>query len=172
MTALPFARVWQAAVRPETLLDLLQRTSPAFLAHIATDIRGFACWCARDAGAASAGGVPHRVLHAAERFAAGTLPPGILAAERRAAAGVAADARDVGLSRRQPSAALQLAAITTAEENPLEAARAASHYAALAAVLREGEPAGLVVRIRQASALRFFIPNPFKPEARRVYTEA
>lgn len=167
MTAVPRARVWEAAIRPETLLDILRLGSTEYLAFIAPDLRSFACWCARDAGAASAGAVPHRVLHAAERFAAGMLPAAALAAEKRSAAGLASSAAGIGLRRRNPVAALQLAAVNTATEDPFEAARLAAHFAALAAVLRDGEPAGLVARMRQASALRFFIPNPFTKEASR-----
>ena len=148
-------------MRPETLLDILGHGSPEYLAFIAPQVRRFACWCARDAGAASTGALPHRVLHAAEKSAAGELSAALLAAERRSASGLAAGAGSVGLPRRAPAAALQLAAIRAADENPFEAARAAAHYAALAVELREGEAAAIVMRLRQASALRFFIPNPF-----------
>jgi hypothetical protein len=159
-------------MRPETLLQMLRHTSPEFVDYIGPDVRRFACWCARDAGAASAGALPHRVLHAAEKYAAGELPPALLAAERRSAAGLASAAGTIGLSRCQPSAALQLAAIRTADEDPFEAARAAAHLSALAAIWRDGEPAGVVVRIRQASGLRFFIPNPFIPEGSLAYAVA
>jgi hypothetical protein len=148
-------------MRPETLIDILKRGSPEYLTSIAPDLRQFACWCARDAGAATSGDLPHRVLHAAEKHAQGKLPHGILAAERRAAIGLAAGAGTVGLPRRQPAAALQLAAIRTADEDPFEAARGAAYYSALAEVFREGEAAAVVTRLRQASAFRFFIPNPF-----------
>jgi hypothetical protein len=157
----PRARVWEAAMRPETLLDILGQGSPEYLAFIAPQARRFACWCARDAGAASTGALPHRVLHAAEKNAAGELSPALLAAERRSAAGLATGAGTIGLPRRAPSAALHLAAIRTADDNPFEAARAAAHYAALAVELRDGEAAGILMRLRQASALRFFILNPF-----------
>jgi hypothetical protein len=159
-------------MRPETLLQMLRHTSPAFLDYIGPDVRRFACWCARDAGAASTGPLPHRVLHAAEKYAAGELPPALLAAERRSAAGLASAAVTFGLGRCQPSAALQLAAIRTADEDPFEAARAVAHYSALAAIWRDGEQAGVIVRMRQASALRFFIPNPFIPAGSRLHAVA
>ena len=160
------ARLWQGATRPETLLKMLWATSPQFVHSIAPDIRRFACWCARDAGAASTGAVPHRVLHAAEKFAAGNLPAAALAAEKRSAAGLE-EVADADAARHQPVAALQLAAIWTAHERAFEAAGAAVHYTVLAALWRDGESAAAALRIRQAAALRFFVPHPLVPEAHR-----
>jgi hypothetical protein len=48
------ARLWETATRAETLQDVLQGGSQEYLALIAADLRRFACWCARDARAASA----------------------------------------------------------------------------------------------------------------------
>jgi hypothetical protein len=148
-------------MRPETLLELLQPAPADYRAFIAADLRRFACWCARDAGAAEAGAIPYRVVHAAEKAAAGQLPLRLLAAERHSASDLAAAADTIGVRHRCWTAAVQLAAIRTADADPLDAAHGAAHYAALAAVLRDGEPAGIVMRVRLAAALRFFIPNPF-----------
>lgn len=160
------ARLWETATRAETLLDVLQDGSPEYLAFIAADLRRFACWCARDAGAASAGVVAHRVLHAAEKYADGMLSASALSAEHASAAGIASSAGTIGLRLRKPLAALILAAVRTADADAIQAARGATYFAALAAVLREGEGAGVVVRLRQVSALRFFIPNPFVDDRR------
>jgi len=159
------AREWETATQPETLLDIVQRGSPAYLAFIAPNLRRFACWCARDAGAAEAGAIPYRVLHAAEKAADGQLPMRLLAAERHSASDIARAAGTIGLRHRHWTAAVQLAAIQTADPDALDAARGAVHYAALAAVLRNGEPAGIVRRIRLAAALRFFVANPFTRDA-------
>jgi hypothetical protein len=167
VNALPRARQWEAALRPETLLEMLQPAPADYRAFIASDLRRFACWCARDAGAAEAGAIPYRVLHAAEKAAAGQLPLRLLAAERHSASDLAAAAGTIGVRQRSWPAAVQLAAIVTADHDPLDAARGAAYYAALAAVLRDGEPAGIVVRMRLSSALRFFISNPFTRESSR-----
>jgi hypothetical protein len=161
VTSGPPARVWEAATRPETLLDILQCGTPEYLERISPDIRRFACWCARDAGATSACVIAHRVLHAAERHASGNLSARLLAAERRSVDKLVAGAHGIGLRLRHPLAAHRLAAIRTADEDPFVAARAAAHYAALAVGLREGDASAIVMCMRQASALRFFIPNPF-----------
>jgi hypothetical protein len=97
-------------------------------------------WCARNAGAAEAGAIPYRILHAAEKAAAGQLPLRLLAAERHSAFDVATAAGTLGVRQRNWTSAVELAAILTADEDPLDAARGAVHYAALAAVLRDGEP--------------------------------
>ena len=165
-------RVWQGATRPETLLRMLSRTPPAFMVFIGPDVRRFACWCARDAGAAETGEVSHRVLHTAEKYADGKLPASVLAAEKRAAAELEKAAESVGLSRRQPSAALQLAAIWTGHEHPFTAAEAAAHYTALAALWQDGEHAEAALRMRQASALRYFVTDPSIPEVHRGYAVA
>lgn len=165
--ALPPARQWEAAIRPETLLELLQPAPADYRAFIASDLRRFACWCARDAGAAEAGPIPYRVLHAAEKAAAGQLPLRLLAAERQSASDIATAAFTLGVRQRCWTAAVQLAAIVTADPDALDAASGAVHYAALAAVLRHGEPAGIVRRVRLAAALRFFIANPFTRDASR-----
>lgn len=161
-------RIWQAAMRPNTLLELLRTTSPEYFGTLGPELRQFACWCARDAGAASRSVPVHRVLHTAERYAAGEATAALLAAERRAVSGIASMTMKHGLPRRLPGAAAELAAIRAADEDPFEAALWASHYAALAAVLKDGEHAGVTARLRQASALRFFVPNPFVPEDRRA----
>jgi DNA-binding NarL/FixJ family response regulator len=152
-------------MRPETLLELLQPAPADYRAFIASDLRRFACWCARDAGAAEAGAIPYRVVHAAEKAAAGQLPLRLLAAERRSAVDLATAAGTLGVRQRNWTSAVALAAIVTADDDQREAARGAAHYAALAAVLRDGAPAGIVMRIRLAAALRFFIPNPFTRDA-------
>lgn len=157
----PQARQWETATRAETLLDLLQGGSPDYLLFIAEDLRRFACWCARDAGAAAAGAVPHRVLHAAEKYANGMLSLSALKAEHASATGLASSAGTIGLKLRKPMAALILAAVRTADVDPFAAARGATYFSALAVVLRDGEAAAIVTRLRQVSALRFFIPNPF-----------
>jgi len=161
VNAIASGRLWERALRAETLLEMLQHGSPEYLASIAPEARRFACWCARDAGAASAGVLPHRVLHSAEKHAAGTLPLALLKAERKSAAGLASSAVTIGLRLRKPLAALILAAVRTADDDPFAAARGAAYFAALATELREGESAALVMRMRQAATLRFFIPNPF-----------
>lgn len=66
----------------------------------------------------------------------------------------------------------KVTATFSAKEDSLEKVAATFHYSALATIWRDGEPAGVVVRMRQAAALRFFIPNPFIPEASRAYAVA
>jgi hypothetical protein len=158
-------------MRPETLLALLRDSSDGYRAFVAPDLRRFACWCARDAGA-EADVIAHRVVYAAEKAAAGTLTAQSLARERQAASGAAAGAGTIGLPRRIPGAALQFAAFSTAEADPLEAARLAAHYAALSVEWRDGAPAAVAMRMRQTSALRYFVCNPFIAGAWRQYCVA
>lgn len=173
MSTLTRARAWQAAtMRPDSLLQLIRQASPDFVNYAGPDLRRFACWCARDAAAAAAGALAHRILHAAEKYALGLLSPEMLAAERRSVQGLAAGAGTVGLRKGFPTAAIQLAAIRTADEDPFEAAKWASHYAVLAGILRDGESAGVVIRLRLSAALRFFISNPFVREDRVGYAVA
>lgn len=121
-----WAEVWETVKTSDGILWMLDQIG----CRDDSTLRLFACWCVRQSLPYISGWNSYCIVEVTERYARGKATREELAAARKKASGGAAGAGVCGLPRREPSAAAQLAAFHTTNEDSFRCAYWSARYAA------------------------------------------
>jgi len=163
-----WSEIWQSCADSRWLLWMLEWAS-----HSDSELRLFACWCARQAWELAGHVINEDMVEMAEQFAKGAANRHEMISlwEKRRGGATSADA--CGMPKCDPAAAAQLASFQTCRAKAMDAAWSAAWYAATAAGFKAAEDGADRIcwernceqRWRQAYRIKTFIErNPLIPK--------
>ncbi len=129
-----WAEIWQSCRDSRWLLWMLE-----WVPHTDSELRLFACWCARRAWGIIGHVICEDMVDMAERFARGAADRQEMVSLWKSRGSGAAGAGVCGMPRCYPSAAVQLASFQTCRDEASDAAWSTAWYAARAAGFKAAE---------------------------------
>jgi hypothetical protein len=129
-----WAEIWQSCTDSRWLLWMLK-----WVPHTDSELRLFACWCARQAWGLAGYVINEDMVEMAEQFAKGAVDRQEMVSLRKSRGGGAAGAGICGMPKCYPGAAVQLASFQTCRDEARGAAWSTAWYAARAAGFKAAE---------------------------------